>query len=174
MPYGFYDSNDVRIDPQWAYNVIPKVEYLKNGSVFEMNVNGSVSPVLYSYAPAASEIYYLHKICFMLSDGGGNDLQRFGDLTVVTNGLLLSIRSKGTALDTFNMKDNMDILHAFTRDRSASPLQVAKDLNMGCMYFTPQTMLDNSTGDYVRASVRDNLTGLTFLRISVHLWKVLP
>ena len=170
MPFGFNDNDDVTIKNR---DILRKIEYLVNGSSNAMNVNGSSSLVNFSYSPASDESFYLEKLIFFLSDGGGNNLDRFGDLNaIVKNGVLITCKSKNIVQNIFNMKDNIDIMLVFPEHKGATPLMSAKEVNCGTMSFNPPLILNGATTDYIRIVVRDNLTALTYMRAVAVLFKI--
>jgi hypothetical protein len=176
MPFGFNDNNDTKIDPQWAVDVLHKKVSLLNGSSADMKVNGSVTPVNFSFSPAANEVWYLSALSILLNDNGTNSPNKFGDLAALTNGLQIQVNSKSVALDIANMKDNIDLSTFFMSNRAVSGTTgvfESADVFIGAMLFQPEMIL-SGTSDYIRARVRDNLSTVDYLRITAHLWKVNP
>jgi hypothetical protein len=170
MPFGFNDNNDTKIDPQWAVDVLHKSVFFLNGASDDMNVNGSVTPVSFSFTPSSGEIWYVDKVSIFLSDNDLNENDKFGKITALTNGLQLQIQSKGISLEIANIKDNIDMNLIFENNGVSSPSNVFA----GIIRFNPQIILLASNSDFIRFRVRDNLTSVNFLRASVSIWKTNP
>lgn len=176
MPIGSYDFDDVRINPKWAVDVIHRKVRLLNGAAFNMNVNGSVTPAVFSFSPASNETWYLSGLSIFMNDNGTTTPGKFGDLAALTNGLQIQVNSKGVAQDLANMQDNIDLSTFFFENRLAtgtSGIFESADVFIGSMTFKPEIIL-SGTSDYIRARVRDNLSTVDFLRITAHLWKSNP
>lgn len=174
MGIGSYDHNDVTIDPQWAVPGIWKSQPLMNGSSHNMNVNGSVTPVNFSFTPGSGEIWYVHAVSLVLNDNGTNGPNKFGALTALTNGVQMQVQSKGVTQDICNIKDNLDLAMCYFENRVAHGTVgffETADVFTGSLSFNPQMILQNSTSDYIRIRIRDNLTGVDFMRACVHVWK---
>lgn len=169
----------VRNNPSPLVDVIYKTNKMLNGSSQAMNVDGSVTPQNFSFTSGIGETWYLEELHLLMSDSGSNNIDEFGNLAGIlggsgslTNGLLLQIQSKGVAQDYTNLIDNGDIATAF--DIIWSPPNGSAFLNdvnsvICVLKFQVPIKIQNSTSDYVRWVVRDNISGIDFLRSQIKL-----
>lgn len=165
------------VSPVPSANVIYKQVMLLNGSVFNANVNGSVTPVNYDFTPSSGEIWYLDKVSCILGDPGTPDFSEFASLgSALTNGCDLLVRSGGTEYNICNIKENAGMQLAFS-EHNYFPTNLGwlneVDMFSGTMQFSPPIKLDNTTSDYIRFRIRDNLTGVLFLVLSIKAWRVI-
>lgn len=172
----------VQISPAPQLDVIYVPEYLKNGSNISMTVNGSGTPVQYSWAPATNETWYLVGLTLFLIETGTMDATDFGSGSALTNGLLIEIRSKGTTYTFCNIQNNMDlgVLFGGSGQGSSGGLFAGtsgfydtNDIFQGQSLFEVPIKLQNSTGDFIRITVRDNLAGRDQLRASIAKWRLI-
>lgn len=148
--------------------------YLLNGSASNMNVNGATVNQNFSYT-ADTTVKYLEYITFYISDNSNFDETDFGALTQLTNGLLITYRSKGQVKTFANLQNNVDIFTIFREDGFSdvdTGLLGTSRLYTGSIKLQQRITLDPGQGDYVRATVRDNLTDLVQLRIRVRVWEL--
>ena len=69
----------------------------QSGSV-HLNVNGSVTPVVFKIIPVAGEILYINRMIWTLSDTGSIDSGGFGNGVALTNGIKFEFKGLvGTA-----------------------------------------------------------------------------
>lgn len=141
-----------------------------NAGSFAMNVNGSVTPVVFSYAPGPTATIYVETMKFYISDSGNPSEDKFGDLAALTNGVLIEMQSGGVLTTYYNLKDNTDLIVAFRMLPQASNYLPEKNL-FGFRDFSTPVKLTGSTGDFIRATVRDNLTGLNKFRMALGVWE---
>lgn len=164
--------------PFKSVDTVPFFEFLKNGANESLVINGATTPQLYSYAPTtANDVWYLYGLSIFIQDNGTPDPDEFGSLgSALTNGLLIQARSKGAVYDISNCKTNMCLGLAFTEHQMIPPAgwYNNSDSFTGEMLFKEPIKLQQSTGDYVRATVRDNLKNLDNFRIKAKCYKVIP
>ncbi len=158
-------------------NVIYKHAMLLNGSSFNMNANGSVTPVNFDFTPATGETWFLERIVCTLGDPGTPDFNEFASLgAALTNGCDLLIRSNGVEYTIDNFKQNMGVHTAFA-EHNYYPTNLGwlneVDMFSGVMAFDKPIALTNATSDYVRLKVRDNLTNILFFTMSVKVWRTI-
>ena len=180
-PLAIYKVGGVGKNPVPATDVMYKDTRLLDGSNKSMNVDGSSTAVDFQFAPGAGEVWYVEAITFFIVDPGTADYSDFGSITgSLTNGLQLNIKSKGTVYQQTNLQDNADIVQCFGQgsgilgqgDGGLGFLN-EDDLYFGTMRFMNPIKLDGDQGDYVEFKVRDNLTALTDLQTSVHVWRTI-
>lgn len=141
----------------------PTVEILiDGGGITSFNVNGSVTPVEFTHAPASNEVLGVNTIKFLISAVGNVNqlLTKFMDLPSLTNGIDLEIGMNETVrLVPGIVKTNFDVFRFFQTTYSQGIIGTANVLE-GILECSPPLILDGSKGDYFRIRIRDNLTGL--------------
>lgn len=166
-------------DPRPGKDVIYKNIALFDSSNKNMNVNGSSVNVNFDFTPGASEIWYIESISFLIIDSGTMDFDDFGSISGLTNGVQVLIRSKGTEYEYTNIKNNADISLVFSGRGGVQAGEDATgwldddDYFFGRAIFDVPIKIDNSTSDYVRFKIRDDLTLLTAVQASVRIWRVI-
>ena len=172
-------DNGVSNNPVPGQDVIYKNVALFNSGSKNMNVNGSTVNVNFDFTPGASEVWYIESISFLILDSGAMDFDDFGTVTGLSNGVQILIRSKGTEYEYTNIKNNADISLVFD---GAGGVEAGEgtvgwldedDYFFGRLILNVPIKLDNSTSDYIRFKIRDNLTSLTTVQASVRLWRVI-
>ena len=141
----------------------------------DMARDGSVTPLVYTLAPASGKIFYVDHIQFYLQDSGNADADDFGALAGLTNGVILEQKVNGGAVkEVTTLFDNMDIVNHILVDiqntGSTTGFFNAKFMSGG-MQFRKEIILDGTQGDYLRWRVRDDLTGLIFFRCGYRYWE---
>lgn len=166
------------------YGQIPFKVHLLNGSSKAMNVNGSVTPVVFSYT--ATEDQVITSIKFILEDSGTNSLNTFGAIASLTNGCIIEAVIDGNTEDmtVSAMKDNADLMGLCTdcRFQNVPVISVlggtltATGFTNSEKTFAGEWTLDHGLamkdGDIIRLTVRDNLTGLNTFETTIEgtLW----
>jgi hypothetical protein len=172
--------SSVSVDPDTAYDWMAYRAYLKRSGSKNLVVNASLgSPQDFDYSPATATEYVTAVALFLLDTGAGT-ADKFGVLTALTNGCQVSIRSKGTAYDLHDdpIKNNEDLLHFGTGRSSmtaptAGGLFSSDDWLMAVFEFSKPIKIQQSTSDYVRIRIRDNLTGIDFFKAFVHTRRII-
>jgi hypothetical protein len=72
---------------------------LVNGSNDNMNVDGSVTPVVFSIAPPAGEVWRIYSWDLYIEDAGSFDAASWGNGITLTNGLMPILNINGTDYD---------------------------------------------------------------------------
>lgn len=159
--------------------IVHSDDYVKNAGSSAMNVNGSVTAQNFDYSPASSTTVYVDAIGLVISDPGTPDFVDFGSITALTNGLQLKVRTNGTEYTFCNLQNNTDIsLHfggsyAYVPGLGQLGWLNETDFFLGFMTFRNALTLKNSTSDYIRFTVRDNLTAVDRLQALVKAWRVI-
>lgn len=160
-------------------SIVHSDDYCTNAGSKPMNVNGSVTPVNFDYSPASGQTRYVDAIGILISDTSSPDFGEFGSLgSALTNGIQLKIRTNGTEYTMANIQDNTDISFHFSGQFdgfTATNLSWLNEVDfyLGFMTFRNALTLKNSTSDYIRFTVRDNLTAIDQLRGFVKAWRVI-
>lgn len=143
------------------------------GSVL-LNVNGATTPVTFSYTPSSGQTSYVESIGLFLQDNGTTNATNFGSKTALTNGLLLESRINGVVYTVGNAKNNIDLVCIYP-DNQRTPVTAGflenGDIFYGELRFTTPLKLTNSTSDYIRITVRDNLSAVTALQARTRYWR---
>lgn len=147
---------------------------LLNGSSSNMSVDGSITPVYFEYAPASGQTSYLETLIFQIQDSGTTTFDKFGAITALTNGITILIKSKGTEYTFANFKNNETIMMLFNTHGLITPTSgfiEQSDTYIGAVYFQKPIKLQNSTGDYIKFKINDNLTTIDHIDASVCYWR---
>lgn len=145
-----------------------------NGSR-NMNVSASLaSPIDFDFRPPLGEVWELEKLVFGLDDVGLTDMGLFGGISSLTNGILISVKTKGQVYVIGNMRDNVDIAMMFPgQSLGQSGVLDTADGMYGALAFNDQIHLIGDNNDYIRLTVRDNVSGINIMRAMAIVRKVL-
>lgn len=159
--------------PTEQYQCIHIPEYLKNGSVYSITVDGSVTPQYFSWTVPAGETWYLSHLRTIIIDGGTMDRYDFGSIIDgLTNGVLLQIKANGTTYDIVNFKYNLCLANYFVDepgDVGAAAFLDESDQFRGVKDYLPYIKLVQD--DFVKITVRDDLTDLDEFTFMIHKWR---
>ena len=148
---------------------------LLSGASRQQAVNGSVTPVVYQAGPANGIKWYVYQIELMLSDLKVDTRVKFGDLTGLTNGFLCESLLNATARQIFNISNNQELAVTFDyqfSSKSDSALANEDALFVGTLGFNNVIVLNGTTGDKIRTTVRDNLSGLDSLQLAIKAYEI--
>ncbi len=161
------------------YGYVSFTENLKNGSSKAMNVNGSSVNQAFSYAPISGQVA-ITGISIILQDDGATNLNKFGAITALTNGISIGVTIASTGKSITTIKDNSDLFTRFEISQigSSAVLSILSvitplgfgdtvDSFQGFMGFNPPIILDQANSDAIGAVVRDNLTNIDMLEMAV-------
>jgi len=122
-----------------------------------------------------STTQYIETIQIFLADNANFTTGGFGALGALTNGIVIEYQSKGILYTLDVLQTNGDLAMGFadhTQSQVVTALLATDAFFMGVTRFQNRIALDASFGDFIRARVRDNLTGLTTLNMRVKVWRV--
>lgn len=140
----------------------PYVGILKNGTATSFNVDGSVTPVEFSFEPLPGDIFSVYEIKLILSTQNKVDnlATEFMNIPSLTNGIDVEVRiSDGNYQSPGALKNNMDILSFFNSTYTEDLIGTFKIFD--CKFpVSPPMVLDGSRGDFYKIRIRDNLTAL--------------
>jgi len=149
---------------------------LDGTGVKTLNVNGAVTPQIFSFVPAASETWFIESVSLAIGDGASPDFNEFGSLgAALTNGLVLEVQSKGVLYEITNIQDNLDISLSFIKcfyPSSGTGWLNDQDNYMGELTFQKPMLIQNSSADFIRFRVRDNLININWLQARVKAWRM--
>lgn len=156
------------------------IDNLRDGNSSKaMNVNGSSVAKTFTYTPGEGVTVEINGLNILLEDVGSSSLGNFGALAGLTNGVLLEVSVGGVTTNLSVLKDNADIItrfrHAGFGSGAVSTLGApigfgdSADMVVGYMMFKRPVMLTGS--DFIKVTVRDNLTNLGTFEIAYDLCK---
>jgi len=146
---------------------------LKNGGSSNMAVNGSSTPQVFQYNPTNKDVE-LNLLTLIAETTNALALgNKFIDTSIatLTNGLLIELKQQDVAVTYQLCKRTRDLIEV------AAPAGV--DLITGTsnlfriVFFLPDKIVLAKDGtyanpDYIRATVRDNLTAISYLEMFLH------
>jgi len=150
-------------------------EFLRNGSNKSMAVNGSSTPQVFNWTAPAGETWYVYGISSTVIDNNNFELTQFGALDGLFNGVLVEYSTNSTFYSWANLQDNRDLNEYFLRGkghRGGKPEGFFDSEQQWGGYAEFPVPLTLTPGDEFRATVRDNLIGLTDFFIVIHKWRV--
>lgn len=138
------------------------------GGVSNMNVNGSVTPVNFDFAPtAANETYQIFESSFVLATTGNVNefVTKFADLPALTNGIDISFQFSGQSYGlTGLIKTNFDLYRVFVDE--TLPVNIGnRTIMVGSQWHDPPIIF--KPNDRIRVTIRDNLTSITAMGVTL-------
>lgn len=142
-----------------------------------MAVNGSVTPVVFSYTP--SDVEAIVGLFCLFAPTGATGWDKFGSQTALSQGLLLEAVKGGSAGEIAVIKDNVDLASVFYKNQFGNSavdtlgtfigFGNAADCFSGHLPFPfPEQAMLVDSNDIIRATVRDNLSsGISALAMAV-------
>ncbi len=147
--------------------------HLKNIASFDMNVNGSVTPVDFLFEPPPDKHIFISRLIIMIEDNNIN-FNKFGGISALTNGFFIKVTENGIER---NLHDNIikknSHFHMLAYDVSIDSsttdlLSVRWSFSKSGTYLH----LHASTLDNFKVIVADNLTGLTTFHMAIQGFEV--
>ena len=148
--------------------------YLENGASLDMAVDGSVTAQNFSLAPSSSEIYRVHGLSISMSLSAAPTMPAFGDLAELANGITLSVFGNvGTEecpthsllanlVGGQGLKSNNDLVSV----GSVGIVELAGTYALqASIALGGPLRLDGGAGEYLKAVVSDDLSGLLRMRM---------
>ena len=141
---------------------------LLNGASADMTVDGSVTPVVFSYSPPPGYTFECTGVRFYMEASTAFSAELFGDLPALANGWTLGINNTPFA----SAKTNMEL--AIIMDNVNGVTALGKEVRtlLGQLDFTPitgghQSGLTTSVASNVSVTVNDNLSTLSQLSVFI-------
>lgn len=161
----YYDFEVDGVNPLYTFTK------LSNGGSFDMAVDGSILNKSFTWTPPDNNIWYINKVVLFICDNGTNAPDDFGSITTggnLTNGLQLIQDVGGTENEIVNLRSNMDLALFFkiNHNPTNSGFLAANEATICESELIPNIQL-NGTSDSFVAKVRDDLTGINFLRAGI-------
>ena len=148
--------------------VIHKRNYFVNGSSPEINVNGSVTPVEFSIIPNSKETIAVNTFgILILTHRQVDDIEGFGGISGLTNGIEFSIRNGATQIYTRNIKTNADLYGIFPGQvfqEFKSPQHI---FNISLDFNENDLIISGRKSQSLVIKIQDNLTTLLKFRSSL-------
>lgn len=148
-----------------------------------MNVNGSVTPVAYFlYCDPIKDIYVQNVKIY--GQGNGIKFGQFLNISTLTNGILVQIRS--SAIDSFFTEEPIKKTDDFKHSIPDTLANYKLDIQAGRDDVTAFREYENpfiirkcgtngtTTEDYIKATIRDNVSSLLEMEMSVYGFKKEP
>jgi len=174
------EISSIVIGPGATYGIIPaddvvyRSQNLVNGAVESMVVNGAITPQSYKNNADGFD-WYVESVNIFMNDNGAVKPDEFGHQLRLTNGLQLNIKINGTVYTVLTLRDNMDFITKWATHATFDPTSgfFGGDKSIMAVY-RPNVpiLMKNSTGDYIEALVRDDLSVLVNLRVAVSKWRI--
>lgn len=149
-------------------SIITIKDTLKNAGSKLMNVNGSVTPKVFTYSPVSGSAA-LTKLAVMINSPGTASFTNFGAISALTNGVLIEVVIGGVTTQISNIKDNADLCVVFNPSQFGSsaantlgiPIGFGSSVAVfvGTLDFPEPMILTDS--DQIQVTIRDNLSTIT-------------
>lgn len=145
------------------------IKRLKNGANDSLSVDGSITPVVFTLAPPANQIWRVSRWMISIQDEKGFDVGTFGSNGTLTNGIMPRIKQGSVTNDIleFGIKSNGDIASA-AYDMTLHTFGNTDDTLVAQLSFTKMGQfirLDGSVGDELQVVVNDDLTSVNKIHI---------
>lgn len=169
-------SKRLRVDARNSAGLGEVHEYLKYSGDAGMNYDGSSTPRVYSYSAGSDADVELTSISLIVEEPTISFGTTFWGEGGLTNGLLVELKVQGTTFTLCNLKYTRECLEVAEVGGfdlvAATPdfARVVRNFAPGAILKKQGTYPGNE--DYIRATVRDNLGGLRYLRMVVRGVKV--
>lgn len=170
-------TNRLRVDTRASAPLGSVQEYLKDtGGSPDMDVNGSVTPVVFSYYAGSDYDVELSSITMIIEEPAIAFGTTFWGETGLTNGLLVEVKSEDLENVLCNPRYTRECLEA-AEVGGFDLVTATPDFARVVRAFPPGTILKKAgtypgDEDYIRATVRDNISGLSYFRMIVRGTKV--
>jgi len=143
-------------------NIFTSSAILETGS-WNLNVNGSVTPQIFSFRALTTSNIHIHSINCTMLDASAMDDGLFGGLTALTNGVVFRLKdgyTKNTALITNNLgfiEQGFDLTYASKAPAGQYGLRTKKVIpDVGGIIYE----LDATENGEFQVIIQDDLTGL--------------
>lgn len=146
-------------------------------STVDMDVNGSVTPVIFQIDPIVGQEWDIVRIILVIEDDSAMDFSLFGSIAAVPNGVLFR-RIDGSQDNQFSWKTNGDIINrCFDNDFQTNIGNNFRGFTVRCTYGGQSKRgvtlrLIGSEGDQLQIVIQDDLTTLSKVRVIAQGHKV--
>ncbi len=184
MAIGSYSGASVVVDVTGGISISPipstKIKpyckfFVNDSDSYSMNVDGSSTPKVFTVAPQSGYIWYCEHLTFGIDDGGTCPPSNYGALSELTNGVLIELVRGTSEIQIANLRNNGDIALCFNHSVGFfenGKFMATSNGFFGKLVFATCIALDGTNGDKFRVTIRDNLSSLTFQRMSAQVWEI--
>ena len=157
MSSRFYDNNPIH---QRAF-------LREDGTSPLINVNGSVTPIPFTWTPPAGTVFKLDEVDIVFTGPGNiNNVSNFMNMSTLTNGLMFETHIDGVVNEVVNLKTNFDLINQLNTTFELKLLGTTNVL-VGNIKLKRPLVFDGDNSDLMCAVVRDDFSGLDYSAISV-------
>jgi hypothetical protein len=155
------------IAPDSVISVTPPVssssnifmQRVENGGSDDLSIDGSSVPVEFVVNADASDDIILYEVRFvMVVNSLSIDGTSFGSISALTNGVLLTVKSNSIETNIANLQINEDFLSLYSPGGTYLEYAAENDFIVSGMYFGGNTKLYAGSSDFVKITVRDDLS----------------
>lgn len=141
----------------------------------DMTIDGASSPTQFYFSPGTTAL--ICELSVLLEDTGSASLSSFGSLSELSQGILIEVLFGAQILEIMTIKSNADLCQFFdiycgngSNDTLGSPSGFGGSVDWvrGVYRFEPRKIY-LSGSDRLRVTIRDDLSGIGFLEMSLKL-----
>jgi hypothetical protein len=139
--------------------VFPSRKFITNAGSKNMAVDGSVTPVVFSYAPPPATLFTVGELILNATGTGtiAQPLTEFWNFAALANGLSIEFMINGVMVSESGIiKNNFDMIQYVGAEFLGKVLGT-RNVVRGGFDFIPHFTLNGDRGDYFRVIVNDNL-----------------
>lgn len=142
--------------------LVPRYLTATGGASVEMNVNGSVTPATFDLTPGSDKVWRVSRLSLLLIATAAPTWPLFGNLAALTNGILLEVRNAAGQITDLTAGQPWKT----NRDMAISWWAGIEDTVVAAEWrFAVPLRIEGGLGEFLRMSVRDDLSALTRLRV---------
>lgn len=138
---------------------------LSAGTIKNANVNGSVTPVEFSYSPAAGTTVVITKLIVTIADIGTFPSAVYGSATVITTGIRMLCTQNGVLVNLAQdiaIKSNLDMASISYQNQNITYAagDTVRQVEFNYIDSGSPIVLNGDTSDKFYIVIQDDLTGL--------------
>lgn len=144
-------------------------DFLYNAGSSDMNVNGSITPIVFSVDALQNNYIHLYEIRTVFVDrfvGFGEN--KFGERAVLPNGVKYSIFYDSVETTLANLQRNEDFILLGPGLGAVIDENGLYDMISAIQRFDQPITLRKGSSDAFRVTIRDDLTGANYFRVLVY------
>lgn len=144
-----------------------------SGGSSDMTVDGSVTPVVFEKVFGSGEVAFMEKLVLEIRDSGGSALGDFGSGAALDPGILIEVQIGGVIAIVVVIKTNADLISAADLIFEITQFQGSPLLVYNFLFLRSISINQNDNNDFVRVTIRDNLSGIQNLQMAFKRWEVI-
>ncbi len=148
-------------------------QFLLDGANSDMNVDGSVTPVVFEKVFGTGEIAFLEKLVIEIRDTGNLGLNDFGSGPALTNGILVEVQIGGVVEISLLIKTNAQMISAADVLFEVDQFQGSALLIYNFIFREPMSLNHNDDDDFIRVTIQDDLTSIEALKMAFKSWEAI-